>query len=353
VEDSPSVSGTFTLENATLGGVEVTIDEVTGESCSAEDDSNLTDTTYEFSCTLPKMTLSDVSGKKITVKIAAEENWDVADSSKEASWTANGSVAANSINGSAYMVDDLAGLSNAQVLSGGASVSGGKLTSDSNSGSFSVTYKLTGVAACTAPKNSVDLFPSDGSTALASANKTVDLPCVTVPGLTIGYWGNKMGGTEAISKKGTWRGGWPILDNMSIPKTVTKTTTVIDPKTKKSTTKTTTEVVQVYPKDWISDSDVRAFMTLANCSTDCKTMLMAQGLASAMNVLRNPGFGTQAVWFGTRCARVNDLLNEALGPTSSSMLTWSTAKRTAYKTIFDDLNNTRAKGCAPSQVTGP
>ena len=95
--------------------------------------------------------------------------------------------------------------------------------------------------------------------------------------------------------------------------------------------------------DFKNDAAVRDYMNKANCSGDCKSMFLAQSLASVMNTLRNSEYQTQWVKFQGVCTRVSTLLQTALGGTT--ILNGPVNTRIAYKSIFDDLNNSRASRC--------
>ena len=79
-------------------------------------------------------------------------------------------------------------------------------------------------------------------------------------------------------------------------------------------------------------------------------MFRAQALASTMNAIKNKKFGEQSVLFRGSCAKVTDLLRDALHFTTVDSMTDTAGinTRIAYKTIFDDLNNSRAIRCPGS-----
>lgn len=322
VEGSPKVSGTFTVSEASATKVGIDIVGVDGESCKTTPDQSDTGGTYE--CLLPDgTTLSDLVGT-VSVTAAVTENWGDDDDTADTTW----SVAAGSpkvggvVDEEVYLSDDLAELSlTALVTSGNATNSGGSLLSNSFDVAFTVNYSISGVEPCTSPINTVVLYGDDDEQ-VASDDVTATVPCPAVAGLTIGYWGNKMGGPEVVARRKDnwtsaaqgWATRWPALSTIG--------------------------------STWKTDADVRNYMNKATCDKGCETMFLAQALASAMNVFRNEAYGQQSVRFKGQCVQVSKLMADALG--SSSKTSWpSGALRVDYKSIFDDLNNTRATRCIP------
>jgi len=131
--------------------------------------------------------------------------------------------------------------------------------------------------------------------------------CPAVPGLTIGYWGNKMGAPQVVAAISALKVQYPAL--AAIPIT--------------------------------NEASVRNYFTKANCSGDCITMFLAQALGTAMNA-NSGSFGDQSVYFDDQCKTVDEWLDIAL----RTAIPTDRTTRIAFKTLFDDLNNTRATRCA-------
>jgi hypothetical protein len=70
-------------------------------------------------------------------------------------------------------------------------------------------------------------------------------------------------------------------------------------------------------------------------------MFLAQALGTAMNA-RTGSFGDQTVYFGGECRTVDAWLDIAL----RTAIPTDRDTRVAFKSLFDDLNNTRATRCA-------
>lgn len=166
------------------------------------------------------------------------------------------------------------------------------------------------------------------------------------PGLTIGFYGNKQGGTQVVD----YQGATPTRANPVINGSWRDST-----KLPNGAPNWTVTLKKINASAWTSDSQVRSYMTNANCNSGgansggktCQTMFRAQALASVMNAIKNPTFREQAVMFQGACTKVSKLFSDALASdaidagTSPALI----ASRIAYKSIFDDLNNTRAIRC--------
>ena len=132
--------------------------------------------------------------------------------------------------------------------------------------------------------------------------------CPPLPGLTMGYWGNKMGAPQVIANIGYLKLAYPGA----------------------------LAGVQTFT----TNNQVRNFFRDANCSDTCKSMFQAQFLAMAMNSLDND-FADQGVMVMGDCISVADLLDEANdGAVGASKAWYST-----WASIFDDINNSEQTSC--------
>ena len=131
--------------------------------------------------------------------------------------------------------------------------------------------------------------------------------CPPMPGRTIGYWGNKTGAEAVFASITSLKTKYPNALFGFAP---------------------------------ANASAVRTYFQNANCNGDCKTMFTAQFLATAMNA-RDTDFAAQGVEFGGECISVADLLTEANAVALGASKTWYVA----YKSIFDDINNSRQITC--------
>jgi hypothetical protein len=155
--------------------------------------------------------------------------------------------------------------------------------------------------------NVAELFDGVTNEPLGIDDTLVITGCTPVPGRTIGYWGNRMGAPQVVAAFPELRVQYPAL--AAIPIT--------------------------------NEASVRSYFTKASCAGDCVTMFLAQALATAMNA-RNGAFGDQPVFFDGACRTVNEWLDIALRTAVPTTRT----DRVAFKSLFDDLNNTRATRCA-------
>lgn len=245
-------------------------------------------------------------------------------------------------NETATIVDNTGGLG-AIGISGGT-LNGTTLTSTGTGTVITMTYtgnwQWNSGGGCNQVVTNVATLDGSDDNGIASATTTNTIKCEdAVPGLTIGYWGNPEGGrraSETDPAKGGLKPLWRAAPASGNPEWTWST------------------VLGNLP-NFKSDREVRDYMQKATCSTSdrinkCQTMFRAQALASTLNVLNTGGkFGDQNVWFGFdgKCRNVRELLKEALGSTTidTDSSTAGVNKRIAYKSIFDDLNNTRAKRC--------
>ena len=132
--------------------------------------------------------------------------------------------------------------------------------------------------------------------------------CPPAPGRTIGYWGNKMGAPMVIDNIADLKEQYPNVLG-SVPSLTTQ-------------------------------SSVRNLFRSANCSGTCGSMFTAQFLASAMNSL-DMDFVAQEVQVDDTCMSVASLLNMAEAGVTSADKGWYVM----YKSIFDDINNSRQATC--------
>lgn len=132
--------------------------------------------------------------------------------------------------------------------------------------------------------------------------------CPPLPGLTIGYWGNRTGAPLVVERLASLKSSYPGA-LASVPNLTSATA-------------------------------VRNFFQNASCAGDCTSMFAAQFLATAMNALQ-PDFASQGVMFGGECHTVSQLLTEANAGAVGATRIWYER----YKSIFDDINNSRQVTC--------
>ena len=132
--------------------------------------------------------------------------------------------------------------------------------------------------------------------------------CPPMPGLTIGYWGNKTGSPILAARYPALKAQYPNVFGLVGP---LGTATA-----------------------------VRNFLQSASCSGDCKTMFVAQFLATAMNAL-DPAFASQGVSVNGECMTVSALLAQAETGAHTATKIWYET----YKSIFDSINNSRQVTC--------
>lgn len=156
-----------------------------------------------------------------------------------------------------------------------------------------------------------------------TSSATVKL-CTNTNGWTIGFWGNKNGWN--LLKSGTYFGN----------------------------------VVKAYPAvatyaglPWSSQTKAREFFQTANCSGDCKSMFAAQFVATAFNVQRNSTLGETKVvippalasqFTPQTCVTINAVLAKA-NTYFTTIDSTKVATTTAYKSLFDRINNNQAYTC--------
>lgn len=327
VDTSQKVEGTFTIAmspnvmEADISNTDVTL-TMNGAVCTIGDpDGSLV---YPFSCVITDegsvTGANGLNGVEFKVEAKAKAFGTEDTDSVTDEWGNQTSGSASKYNNaSGRVVDNLAAFNGGVVTSANATVANKVLASDWTSNTITVQYlgnwDYSAQGACgQSLTNTADVTASVDGPSLATASITNTMKCLTaLPGLTIGFWGNKQGGSEVVAKKSQWRTSGPW-----------------------------TTVLGTLPS-FTNDAAVRDYMNKANCSGDCKTMFMAQALASAMNTLRNSEYQGQWVKFQGVCTKVQTLLTTALGGTS--ILNGPVNTRIAYKSIFDDLNNSRATRC--------
>lgn len=325
-----TVTGSFTTNADQYVGdsttkVEITYKGIT-EPCGVI---NLT-----FTCTLTDLILNDaqdgVDVPQYSVKVTMNAPTGDEDTD-ESDGTLTGVVDVEKINSSAQIDDDLGGYAAINVKCSGttcesAFTAGSRLTTDPSESSVTLTYDIPWIpsehspTSCPTINNHAGLVV-DGQT--SGSPKLVSNPMLCLDkqasGLTIGYWGNKMGGPVVVKAQVTFRdaSGWKEVLKAAIPSPFGDATAVRD------------------------------YMTKATCSGYCQSMFVAQALASVMNALSNENFRNKSVLFQRQCRKVSELLTTALGSMSvyGDTSAGGTTLRIAYKSIFDDLNNNRATPC--------
>ena len=132
--------------------------------------------------------------------------------------------------------------------------------------------------------------------------------CPPMPGLTIGYWGNKTGAPKVVANFVALKAEFP--NALATVSGLTTTTAV------------------------------RNFFQNATCAGTCESMFAAQFLGVAMNAL-DPDFAAQGVMVGDSCMSVADLLDMIDAGTSGATKTLYEN----YKTLLDQINNSRQTSC--------
>lgn len=292
VDGSMVADGTIILSDATLADVVVTSP---GAVCSTSDDAVPDDDNYLWQCIVtdePAITSSSgLDGTSIAISATVTTAYGTDTDTEELPWgPPDSATLVDTVHATAYIVD------------------GERLTSPS-AGPLSLEYQVSWLPELCPDQrvNVAELFDGVTGEPLGVDDTLVITGCPPQPGLTIGYWGNKMGAPQVVAAFPTLKVQYPAL--AAIPIT--------------------------------NEASVRRYMTSANCSGDCTTMFLAQALATAMNA-RSSTFGDATVLFEGECRTVDEWLDLAL----RTAIPVETDVRIAYKTLFDDLNNTRATRCA-------
>lgn len=173
---------------------------------------------------------------------------------------------------------------------------------------YSTNWAPSGLE-CTERTNTSTLLIDNPAPGMDNPTDSVTVRwCPPMPGLTIGYWGNKTGSqmvvTNFVALKTQFPNALGWFPSLS-------TTTA-----------------------------VRNFFQNATCNDTCKSMFAAQFLAAAMNAL-DEDFADQGVMFDDTCMSVADLLAAANAGAVGATKEWYVM----YKSIFDDINNSRQSTC--------
>lgn len=173
---------------------------------------------------------------------------------------------------------------------------------------YTVTWTPTG-STCNERTNIATLLIDNPVPGTENPTDTVTVRwCPPMPGLTIGFWGNKTGAPQVVTHFSTLKAVYP---NALASVTGLTTTTA-----------------------------VRNFFQNASCTGNCQSMFAAQFLGVAMNAL-DPDFAAQGVMVDDSCMTVLDLLDMIDAGASGATKTWYEK----YKTILDNINNSRQTSC--------
>ena len=292
VDGSMIVNGTVVVTNATIDDIEVT---TPGGVCDVTDDANTTDGTYLYECVItnePVVTsASGLNGQSVTITgvVTTPAGTDTDD--EVIPWGLPDTLTVDQIiHATAYIVD-------------------GDRQTEASAGPLSLDYTVewTPTVCPDERVNVAELFDGVTDESLGIDDRLTISGCPPVPGLTIGYWGNKMGAPQVVAAFAALKVQYPAL--VAIPIT--------------------------------NEASVRNYFRNANCSGDCVSMFLAQALGTAMNA-RTGSFGDQSIYFDGECRTVDAWLDIAL----RTAIPTDRETRIAFKSLFDDLNNTRATRCA-------
>jgi hypothetical protein len=375
VDGTQQVTGTLTLALDPATGIPTAADAEAALTLDGLEECVIgmqtTAGTYSFTCTV--VDEAEINAKHGLANLPYTLAWSgsaygadaVTGSDDSKKWgDAIGYEAGDDVNASATITDDTDGIGAVVSSIVNGTQSGTTLTS-TDSKTFTMSYTLNwqwnNGNGC--GQEIVNTATLDGSTdkELATDTVTTTVTCPNaIPAFTIGYYGNKAGGTQVVNNRGRWRTGTPdwapawhnalgtgIWSTYGLP-------------------------------DFGTDSAVRTYMNNANCNSGganaggktCQTMFRAQALASVNNAIRTGAkldgyrvdgntigrqFANQGVLFRdpqdgvSKCWKVHDILAVLTAAGTSSVdggliAAWID-RRIAYKTIFDDLNNARAKRC--------
>jgi hypothetical protein len=292
VDGSMIVSGTVVVTNAEMGDIDVT---TPGGNCMVSDDADTGDDTYLYECVIidePAVTsASGLNGQSVTITGTVTTDAGTDTDSEIIPWGEPDTLTvADIVHATAYIVD-------------------GDRSTESSTGPLSLDYTVEWQPEeCPDQRvNVAELFDGVTDESLGIDDTLTISGCPPVPGLTIGYWGNKMGAPQVVAAFPTLKVQYPAL--AAIPIT--------------------------------NEASVRNYFNKASCSGDCVTMFLAQALGTAMNA-NSGSFGDQSVYFDGQCKTVDEWLDIAL----RTAIPTDRATRIAFKSLFDDLNNTRATRCA-------
>lgn len=212
---------------------------------------------------------------------------------------------------------DFTGSEPANVFAESASISDDYATPSNTADDLSTTETALGYtvywspsgASCVERTNTAMLVIDNPVPASTNPSDSVTVRwCPPLPGLTIGYWGNKTGSvivaSHYLSLKATYPHVFALIGSLS------------------------------------TATAVRTFMQNATCNGNCSSLFAAQFLATAMNSL-DPAFAAEGVMLNDQCKTVSQLLAEAEAGATSATKTWYEA----YKSVFDAINNSRQTTC--------
>jgi hypothetical protein len=292
VDGSMIVTGTVTVTDADMSDIVVT---TPGGNCMVSEDANPSDGTYLYECVIisePAVTsASGLDGQNVTITGVVTTDAGTDTDSEVIPWGEPDTLTVDDIiHATAYIVD-------------------GDRSTEASAGPLSLDYTVEWQpTVCPDERvNIAELFDGVTDESLGIDDTLTVSGCPAVPGRTIGYWGNKMGAPQVVAAISALKVQYPAL--AAIPIT--------------------------------NEASVRNYFTKANCSGDCVTMFLAQALGTAVNA-NSGSFGDQSVYFDDQCKTVDEWLDIAL----RTAIPTDRTTRIAFKTLFDDLNNTRATRCA-------
>ena len=292
VDGSMIVTGTVTVTDADMSDIVVT---TPGGNCMVSEDANPSDGTYLYECVIisePAVTsASGLDGQNITITGVVTTDAGTDTDFEVIPWGEPDTLTVDDIiHATAYIVD-------------------GDRSTEASAGPLSLDYTVEWQpTVCPDERvNIAELFDGVTDESLGIDDTLTVSGCPAVPGRTIGYWGNKMGAPQVVAAISALKVQYPAL--AAIPIT--------------------------------NEASVRNYFTKANCSGDCITMFLAQALGTAVNA-NSGSFGDQSVYFDDQCKTVDEWLDIAL----RTAIPTDRTTRIAFKTLFDDLNNTRATRCA-------
>jgi hypothetical protein len=292
VDGSMIVTGDVVVTDADMSDIVVT---TPGGNCMVSEDANPSDGTYLYECVIisePAVTsASGLDGQNITITGVVTTDAGTDTDFEVIPWGEPDTLTVDDIiHATAYIVD-------------------GDRSTEASAGPLSLDYTVEWQpTVCPDERvNIAELFDGVTDESLGIDDTLTVSGCPAVPGRTIGYWGNKMGAPQVVAAISALKVQYPAL--AAIPIT--------------------------------NEASVRNYFTKANCSGDCITMFLAQALGTAVNA-NSGSFGDQSVYFDDQCKTVDEWLDIAL----RTAIPTDRTTRIAFKTLFDDLNNTRATRCA-------
>lgn len=292
IDGSMVSKGTAAVTNAGIGDIVVTSPNA---DCIVTEDANPADDNYLWQCVYivepPVTSASGISGTGAPISGTVTTDAGTDTDTEIIPWLAPDTLTlAGVIHATAYIKD-------------------GDRRTEASSGPLSLTYTIEWLPTQCPDRriNVAELFDGVTDEPLGIDDTLTISGCPPVPGRTIGYWGNNAGAPQVVAAFPTLRVQYPAL--AAIPIT--------------------------------NEASVRNYLRNANCSGECTTMFLAQALGTVMNA--NVGsFGDQSVYFAGECRTVDVWLDLAL----RTAIPIDRETRIAFKSLFDDLNNTRAARCA-------